>query len=223
MTDDDTTAEDPVANESKDHARSRRGLIAGAVIGGAAVAGGLAGAGAAAATSSGGGWKRSKLQFDVACLGDTWRDVTARNPADDGDFRVPFLVEGLLYPPGTVLDGFVPTTDGSLGHWFCQGWLLVDANRPEPHISSTQKYVLGVISEDRLFPPDLIASSGLEGTFDDGQPPTRIVIGGTGEYLGASGAVVQESRGVNTTVLADGSGANALNFTFTFDLLLPDV
>ena len=222
MTDDNLTRPDPADDESTKGSTSRRGLLAGAMVGGAAAVGALAGAGTAAATSNGSGWKRSELQLDVACLGDTWREVDARNPADDGDFRFPFLVEGLIYPRGTVSDGFVPTTDGSLGHWFCQGWLLVDASRPEPHVSSIQNYVLGTISEDRLFPPSSLASTGLEGTFDDNQQPTRIIIGGAGDYLGATGAVMQQNRGTNTTVLADGTDDNAPNFEFTFDLLLPN-
>lgn len=202
--------------------RSRRGVLGGLIVGGAAVAGALAGGGVAAATS-GGGWKRQQVRFDVASLGATWRDVVPRNPADDADFRGAFLIEGIMYPPDTVSDGFVPTPDGSIGRWFCQGWIIIDGNRLEPHISSTQKYMFGPLSEQKLFPADQLISEGLEGTFDPTQPPTRPIVGGTGRYLGATGSLVQEDRGANTTVLDDGTGDNAFNFAYTVDLLLPDV
>lgn len=221
MTQDDE--QDSGLSASSDGPTSRRGLIAGAAVGGAAVVGALAGAGTTAALANGRGWRRVDHQLDVACLGHTWRDALTRNPADDGDFRGAFSVEGLIYPPGTVTDGFVPTATGSIGHWFCQGWVVIDASRPEPHVASTQQYMLEQITESRLFPGHSLASSGLEGTSDDGQPPLRIVTGGSGDYLGATGQVLQENRGHNTTVLDDGSGESARNFAFTFDLLLPEL
>ncbi len=47
--------------------------------------------------------------------------------------------------------------------------------------------------------------------------------GRTGRYLSASGAGWQLNRGENTTVTADGSGLNASNWAFEFDLIVPDL
>ena len=95
------------------------------------------------------------MAFDVALVGDSWRHAEPINPADDADFRVPFLVEGWIYPSGTVPEaGFIPTADSTLGRWFCRGWQLIDEQRPEPHAVTNQLYVFGDIRPDRLFPSD---------------------------------------------------------------------
>ncbi len=212
MTDQDTSGADV----------GRRRMLRGLALGGVAVGAGVVGAGAAVATT-GSGWKRETFTYDVACLGHFWRWSNTAMPENDADFRTPFFVEGWIYPEGTIPgDGFVPTVDNSIGHWFCRGWTMIDGSRGEPHVTSTQQYVMGAITEDRLFPEDIIVSSGLEGT-NGAQVATRPVIGGSGKYLGATGAVRQTHNGVNTTVFADGSGDNALNFIFEFDLLIPDV
>ncbi len=201
----------------------RRRLLTGLTVGGVALAGGVVGgmSTAAATSSQRVAFERATLRLDVACLGDTWRDVTTRDPADDADFRMPFAVEGLMYPQGTIAgDGFVPTPDGAVGHWFCRGWLILDGSRPEPHASTIQSYVFGSIAEDQLFPPDGLTSAGLEGTSGE-QPTTRSITGGTGRYMAAMGQVVQTNNGVNTTVLRDGTDMPAPNFVFAFDLLQP--
>ena len=51
-------------------------------------------------------------------------------------------------------------------------------------------------------PPDQLVSSGMEGSDTEDQIPIRSVIGGTGKYLGAKGAVLQHGRSANTTTLA---------------------
>lgn len=201
----------------------RRRLLTGLTVGGAALLGGVVGGVSTAATASGVGFERTTLTVDVACIGDTWRDAPIRNPADAADLRMPFSVEGLMYEQGTIpVDGFVPTPDGAIGHWFCRGWLILDDARPEPHATTLQNYVFGAISEERLFPPDALTSSGLEGTFTD-QPTTRSISGGTGRWMGAIGQVVQTNHGVNTTVLLDGTDDPAPNFVFVFDMLLPQL
>lgn len=200
----------------------RRRLLTGLALGGAAVAGGVVG-GVTTAAASGGGFRRETLTLDVACLGDSWRFGTTVNPANDTDFRSSFGVEGWVYPEGTVPgDGFVPTASGAIGHWLCRGWVLVDNLRPEPHVMSTQEYVLDMISPEDLFAADNLTSSGIEGTETD-QVAVRSVVGGTGRYIGATGQVTQANNGVNTSVMADGSDLPAPNFIFGFDLLLPDV
>lgn len=201
----------------------RRRVVTSLALGGAAVVGGVAGAGAVGAAQSGGGFRRETLSLDVACLGHTWRDVVPRNPANDADFRFPFMVEGWIYKAGTIPgDGFVPTATDAIGTWICRGWVLIDGSRPEPHVASVHEYLLGTISEEQLFPSDTLSSTGLEGTITQ-QTAFRPVIGGTGQYMGATGQVSQRINGVNTTVLDDGSGDPAPNFAFTYDLLIPDL
>ena len=198
----------------------RRRMLSLLALGGTALAGGVAG-GVAAAAMGGDGLQREKLTLDVACVGDTWRHAEPVMRADDADFRVAFLVEGWIYPQGTVPEtGFVPTSDGSIGRGFCRGWQILDGARPEPHALTIQEYVLGRIERSSLFPPDNLTSSGLEGTFGT-EIGTRSVIGGTGRYLGATGQVRQANNGANTSVFADGSGDPAPNFVFEFDLFRP--
>ncbi len=199
----------------------RRRLLTGAAIGGAGMVGGVAGA-ALGSQRATGGWRRETVAYDVACLGWSWREGSATNPSGPDDYRLPFLVEGHIYESGTVADGFVPTEESAVGRWFCQGWLLVHAERAEPHVSSRQVYVLGTITDDRLFPDDTLASVGLEGT-GSSQITTRILNGGTGRFFGAAGSVAQQLNGFNTTVMDDGTGDPAPNFSLTFDLLLPDL
>lgn len=198
----------------------RRRLMTGLAFGGVAVAGGAVGAVAAPALGAGVRFERQTLSFDVACNGNLWRDVLPANPENDSDFRSAFMVEGYMYPLGTIPgDGFIPTPNGAIGTWFCRGWVIIDGDRPEPHVNSIQEYVFGDISDERLFPPDKLSSSGLEGTVTE-QVSTRAVIGGTGKYMGALGQVTQAGNGVNTTVLR-GTPDPAPNFIFEFDLLMP--
>lgn len=201
----------------------RRKFLTGAAVVGAGIVGGVAGTGIANASASD-AWRRETLEIDVACVGERWRQSDLNNPADDADFHVGFSVEGWIYPAGTVpTQGFVPTPEGAIGEWFCRGWQIVDGGRLEPHVSTTQLYVFGRVTAESLFPRDNLTSIGLEGTEDETQVAYRPVSGGTGQYIGATGEVAQLVNGVNTSVFADGSGLNAPNWIFQFDLLVPNV
>lgn len=172
--------------------------------------------------ASDGAWQRQTMTMNVASLGHTWCQSVADNPSGPDDFRMPFLVEGTIYPEGTFGDGFVPTDDAAIGRWFCQGWLLENPDRPEPHVSSRQVYVFGSVTEDELFPSDTMSSLGLEGT-SAGQVLTRMVVGGTGRYMGASGQVLEIGKGTNTTVMDDGTGDLAPKLHARIRLLPPRV
>lgn len=169
---------------------------------------------------------RSRVKLDVACLGDTLR-IQPQEGNTEGDFRGSlFIVEGNVYPAGTISqETFDPASAKAIGTWFCRGWLLGYPERPEPHVITTQEYVLGTIRPDRLFPPDTLVSSGTEGVnaeFIPGaeaQVPIRSVVGGTGKYAGATGVVRQVFLGSNTTTLS-GIGP-APNFRFKFRLWIP--
>ena len=160
------------------------------------------------------------VRFDVACLGDTLRVVFAPGAQESGDLRgSTFSVEGSLYNPGTIsADGFDPSRVEPVGHWFCRGWYLIEGNRPEPHVITTQEYLFGRITESDLFPADQMTSSGVEGSNDEKQLVTRSITGGAGKYAGARGEARQRGRGFNTTELA-GLGLPAPNFTFELRLI----
>ena len=132
-------------------------------------------------------------------------------------------MEGLLYPGGTIPDGngFVPTPDGAIGHWFCRGTFQVHPGRPEPHVMTNQEYVFGLIDAEHLFPPDMLTTVGLEGTEENFVAMHRAVTGGTGKYRGARGECTQVHIGANSTVWADDPTGNAPNNRFDFDLDLP--
>ncbi|MBT8240915.1 MAG: hypothetical protein KJN63_06775 [Acidimicrobiia bacterium] len=165
------------------------------------------------------------MRFDVACIGDTWRDSTANWAANESDFRgTPFSVEGWIYPQGRIPvpgDGFIPTRDQSIGRWFCRGNVLMYADRPEPHVQTTQQFVFGPITTDELFATDNFTTSGIEGTATT-QTTRRAIVGGTGAYMGATGEQLQTANGVNTSAFSDGAGL-APNFFVQFDMLLPDI
>lgn len=228
----DSESNDPSADQTTpdtpgEERYGRRRALSGIAIGtGAVIAGAVGGAAASATGVVAGGWRRETVEFDVACLGDTWRTSPVEFAANDSDFRgVPFSVEGWIYPAGTIPvpgDGYVAGQDGSIGRWLCRGQLLVYADRPEPHTQTTQEFVFAPMSGDRLFPDDLITTSGLEGTFETDQVTRRSITGGTGRYMGATGEELQAGNGFNTTSFTDGTG-NAPNFTMRLELLLPDV
>ena len=199
----------------------RRGLVGGLVLGGVAVGAGVAG-GVASRASAASVYRSRSLTVEVACLGALWREGSRSNPADDGDFRAPFLVEGWIYPEGTIKgDGFIPVEDGAIGRWFCRGYALSDSQRGEPHVCSHQDFFFGAITPGRLFPPDLISSAGIEGTLDRTQVSTRAIIGGTGEYLGATGQVFQQFFATNTSYFP-GTTDEGFCFRFDFDLRVLD-
>ena len=135
---------------------------------------------------------------------DTFRIIFATGAPESGDLRgSTFSVEGLIYPENTIEgDRFDPTSAGAIGRWMCCGWFLINPDRPEPHVLTTQEYILRDIRANRLYPPNQLVSSGTEGSDAENQAPIRSVIGGTGKYLGAKGEVFQHGRGKNTTTLA---------------------
>ncbi|MGH2768452.1 MAG: hypothetical protein ACRDIF_05790 [Actinomycetota bacterium] len=201
----------------------RKGLAVGG-LGAAALWGTATGCGRAQEVPG----KREALNLDVACLGDTFRVVAPegagfpdpKDPNKTFDARgATFSVEGAIYQAGTIKgDGFDPAASESArtGTWFCRGWFLFHSGRPEPHVLTTQEYVLGLITKDVLFPPDQLVSSGLEGAEGERLDSDRSVIGGTGKYAGEAGVVNQKGNGTNTTEIP-GFGP-APNFKFAFRL-----
>lgn len=177
------------------------GLAAGAGLVGAGVVGGLAGR-AGAAT----GFRKLLVTVEVACLGETWTEPIRWANAADDDFRAPFLVEGWIYPEGTIKgDGFIPVEEGSIGRWICTGYGISSAARGEPHVTTRQDFLFGVVGGPQVFPADQISTMGIEGTIDKTLIATRSVVGGTGKYLGALGQQRQQFVAWNTSLITASS------------------
>src|SRR5712692_5222633 len=112
-----------------------------------------------------------------------------------------FIVNGKVFPGGVLPSGTAsndPNQEGSIGDWVCRGILTSDlasqlAGEDEIGFDTTQMLIFG--SDRRA-----IWSEGLEGGLGEvGVTTHRIVLGGTGAFLAASGDVVQESLGTNVT------------------------
>jgi hypothetical protein len=113
-----------------------------------------------------------------------------------------FIVEGKLYPGGTLPPGgtlqnpgpFNPdTAPGSIGKWVLRGTFNYDFNEilagAEPFVFGTQYFLL---DDGRV-----LVSEGSHG----GGPQLRAIIGGAGAFSGAAGEVREEIIGVNSTGL----------------------
>ncbi len=148
--------------------------------------------------------------LDVACDARTFRLGNGRllPEAKRGDS---FIVEGKIYPGGTIPPGgtleapgtFNPdTAAGSTGKWVCRGTFNYDFSEilagAHPHVFATQYFML---NDGRV-----LVSDGPEG----GGVQLRSIIGGMGGYRGAAGEVTEAPFGVNSTGL--------FNFRFTFKI-----
>jgi hypothetical protein len=220
MTDHETSSERPDPPTAS--GVSRRGLVGGLAIGAGVVGAGLVGGVTATAAESSSGYRKQRLVVDVACLADQWVEATTWDKAADGDFRTPFLVEGWIYPEGTIeRDGFVPVEDGSIGRWFCRGFGIGTATRGEPHVNTHQDLLFGVVGGDDPFPADMISTAGIEGTVDTTKIAKRAIVGGTGKYLGATGQVFQQFIAWNTSMFP-ASTDPGFSWRMTFDLRVLD-
>lgn len=197
---------------------------------------GVAGLGVLAATSlatvardtaPAGAGDGTTLTVDCACLGDTMRLILPPGAAPPHNMAGGlFLVQGHLYPDGTIPreDGWDPGNASATGVWICRGWFINSEDRPQPASVSVQEFVLGRITTEQLFPPDMLVSSGMEqappvSPFDPAQPSIRSIVGGVGRYAGAGGIHIMHFLGHNTTKLGPGGAMGpAPNFRFEFQL-----
>ncbi|MEK7425050.1 MAG: hypothetical protein AAB131_14565 [Actinomycetota bacterium] len=211
------SAREGVVEPSVEPTVGRRRLINGLAIGGAVVGVGVASAAVARATGTS-VYRAKALTVDVACLGNEYIEAAQWSKAGDNDFRVPFLVEGWIFPSGTITgDGYIPREENSIGRWLCRGYAVGTDNRDQPHVSSHQDFIFGSIRPERVFPQSIISTAGLEGTTDRSQVSVRSIIGGTGAYLGATGQTFGYLLGENSTVFF-GNGGQAPSFRFEFDM-----
>jgi hypothetical protein len=163
----------------------------------------------------------ASLVFDVACLGHSFApNFGGALDLANGDLRgTGFLVEGLIYPAGTIPGGvgFDPASAMATGHWLCRGWFLMKPDRPNPGVVTMQEYLLDIITQEVPSPAQTLASSGVETGGPMAPPAVRAITGGTGRYRHARGEVVQEVTGTNTTILnAFNEPAPTFRFHFRF-------
>jgi len=192
----------------------RRQLLAKIIFGTVAAAGAFGLASDAQASDE-------RRVFEVAALGHTFTFIPAPGATDPTNWRgTTFFVEGDLYRRGTIPVGYEnwdPSSATPIGHWLARGWFINrvgrpgEDDRPEPPSIVHNEFLIGRMAPDRLFPPDQLTSSGLGGSSGPGGMPLHSVVGGTGLYLGAKGAVTFHSIGTNIT--------GAPNFVCDFRLL----
>lgn len=160
----------------------------------------------------------ANLSVDVALLGHTNAPNLggALNLAG-GDFRgISFIVEGLIFPAGTIAPGVVfdPATATPMGHWLCRGWSMSHPARRFPDTAVSQEFLFGLLQPDAPSPADTLSTSGVEPGFSPHHTVMSIV-GGTGRYRHVRGEVVARNIGTNTTIL-NAVGIPAPNFRFDF-------
>jgi hypothetical protein len=192
----------------------RRQLLARIIGGSVAAAGGLVLAADAHAEDP-------RKVFEVAALGHTFTFTLAPGATDPSNWRgTTFFVEGDLYRRGTIpvgVENWDPSWATPIGHWLARGWFINrvgrvgEEDRPAPPSVVHNEFLIGRIRPDSLFPPDQLTSSGLGGSSGPGGRPLHSVVGGTGRYLGAKGAVTFHTIGTNIT--------GAPNFVCDFRLL----
>ncbi len=148
------------------------------------------------------------IVLDVACDARTFR-LSRGLLVPDAKRGDSFIVEGKIYPGGTIPPGgtleapgsFNPdTAPGSIGKWVCRGTFNYDLSEilagAHPHVFATQYFLF---DDGRV-----LVTDGPEG----GGSQLRSLIGGMGAYSGAAGEVREDPFGVNSTGL--------FNIRFTF-------
>ncbi|HSE39635.1 MAG TPA: hypothetical protein VLH08_02630 [Acidobacteriota bacterium] len=150
------------------------------------------------------------VAYDVSLNGETFTLNQSDNGATDVRRGDVYLLNGQVYPGGTIPAGgsrtepssFGPDSPGSIGSFYCKGVFLVGAKRMEVEKiqrASTQYFVLN--NKSRLI------TEGFEGSTNT----NRIILGGVGEFAGARGVVTMERIGINAT------GSYNLRFTFNLE------
>jgi len=151
------------------------------------------------------------LAFDVATDARTFR-INRGAPLPEAKRGDSFIVEGLIYPAGTIAPGgtllspgtFNPiTATGSIGKWVLRGTFNYDFGEiiggAEPAVFGTEYFLFN--------DGKMLVSEGSHGGV---QPQLRAIVGGGGTMSGATGDVREQVIGTNITGL--------FNQQFTFKI-----
>lgn len=147
------------------------------------------------------------VSFDVAFDGRTYRGVHGVDPfatvPPDIERGDTFVLNGKIFPAGTLTNDMGPDSPGATGKFFCRGVFLYAFEEFStadvgPIVNSTQTLVLDN--------GNVLVTDGLEGNVP---LAIRAVVGGAGEFSGANGQLKMEVLGPNP------SGENNWRFTFT--------
>lgn len=151
------------------------------------------------------------FSVDVAIDGSTLA-LNNNDPANPANpvRGTTFTVTGKIFPGGTIPPGttsFDPNQPGSIGTWICSGVFVADA----ADIFGGKAAIAFHTSQIFQFPDDhrALFTEGLEGAV--GVTTHRVVVGGTGAYMGSLGQERQETIGLNQ----NGKGLFDIHFTFT--------
>lgn len=156
--------------------------------------------------------------LEIAGNGKTFA-YTPPKGSEDATNGAPFIIQGHIYPEGTLVrpetgpangilaDGSPEFPDAVIGLWYCKGWFVNDglAATTGPQVATTQIYDLNPDEPGR----HTLLSEGIE-LADRNVPFMRSVIGGTGKHAGARGEVTQTTLPDNPT--------GAPSFVFAFHL-----
>lgn len=173
-------------------------------------------------------WAQDRQQYETSFVYVSNQSVLSVEVAEDGNrflfddlnlhddgmpaYGSAFVTQGYIYPVGTLngtngvlANGEPEFPDQVLGEWTCYGWMIGDGAHTitGEWVVSTQIYQF----EDG----STIITNGFE-IADFETPVSRAITGGTGEYSGVSGEMVQilhgftEQMGVNLTVEFDLKG-----------------
>ena len=108
----------------------------------------------------------------------------------------PFIVDGKVFPGGTLHKGAGmgdPNQVGSIGTWICKGVFTSDLATEDIGFDTTQMFLFGGDG-------NAIWTEGLEaGLGKIGVITHRAILGGTGQFRGAQGEVIQEALGTNAS------------------------
>lgn len=170
--------------------------------------------------------KGNVQSVDIACDANSivFDGPTQHNPHDEGDpadhpdYGASFVVQGWIYPRGTLAehgvssglnpDGTPEFPDLVIGRWICQGWFIgADGIFTEtgPFVSTTQTYDFDLANPGSK----TLVSQGIE-LIDLDVPFRRAITGGSGVFQKVRGDVTQTAVGTNATGL--------FNFTFDFQV-----
>ena len=172
------------------------------------------------------GGKQKNLDFDVAQDGNTFKVVAMENdfpPFDTFDSFInalgetevhpgqgaTFSVLGIIYPAGTLQGGAISGTnaDGSpafpelvLGSWNCRGWFILSGLPGTTGIQLLGTQVWMFDASHSEFGGQTIVTDGIDLSIEEVDLDVafkRAIIGGTGEFNGATGEQTMTNFGFN--------------------------